>query len=111
MICESQDMVLLANSGRSTQSSIFRTANDVYGTESDKSIWINGNREGSGDWRSLEWEIVNPYPFPGRMAWASPEAQNLGDCMMITNGDGDFKVSSGDCGRELSFICGFHRTL
>lgn len=110
-ICEANDMFLTSNLNVAVQDTILKTSAQIYGTDRPKTIWINGNKAITGNWTVYTGTTSQKYQWSGRLAWVNPAAQNLGNCMTITNSNGQFKVSSSDCQSEFSFICSFNRTI
>ncbi|CAG9811059.1 unnamed protein product [Chironomus riparius] len=110
-ICEANNMILMPNINVAVQDSILRTSSQIYGTDRPKTIWINGNKAVTGNWTIYTGTNSQRYQWSGRLAWANSTAQNLGNCMTVTNSNGQFKISSSDCQSEYSFICSFNRTI
>ena len=110
-ICEVNNMILSPLFNAAVQDTILKSSAQVYGAEKPKTMWINGNKAISGNWTVYAGTNSQRYQWFGRLAWVNSTAQNLGNCMTITNSNGQFKVSSSDCSSQFSFICSFNRTV
>jgi hypothetical protein len=111
MICEANNMFLTSIFNFAVQDTVLKTSAQVYGTNSPKTIWINGKKAFTGNWTVYTGTNSQRYQWAGRLAWVNSTAQNLGNCMTITNTNGQFKVSSSDCQSEFTFVCSFNKTV
>lgn len=110
-ICEAHDMFIMTQSNVVVQNSIKQGAKEVFGIHNIKNVWINGNKAITGEWSAYEGSNVYPYIFPGRMGWVNKTAQTLGDCMIMTDSEENFKLSSADCEHKYPYICSFKRLI
>lgn len=110
-ICEANNMFLLKILNTAVQNSLFASSASLYGSNPLKSIWINTQKDASGNWISYQGNFTYRMLTPARLPWVNVAAQSLGPCMTITNQIGPFRVSSADCGQKFSFICSFNRTI
>lgn len=111
LICEANNMYLTKILNTAIQNSIFDTATKIHGTKQLTSIWINTQKDETGSWWSYEGSYKYKLMAPARLGWANTAAQQLGNCMMLTNQNGNFRLSSADCDLKNPFICSFNRTL